>query len=118
MRTVVRIVLILSLLAAVVSCSLFDTRAQVRFENLTSDIVVYYGIGFGDARYNGSFSPGQITDYLRTEEGTYYVELKTSGGSWVVNSTGTATVVNSHKYTIYMIGSYTGGYGYSISQDE
>jgi hypothetical protein len=118
MRNVVKVVLVLSLLAAIAGCSFFDTRPQVRFYNDTSDIVINYGIGFGDAKYSGSLSPGYVTDYYRTEAGTYYVDLKTSSGSWTADSTGSTEVLDGHMYTISIVGSYSGGYAYYKTMDE
>jgi hypothetical protein len=118
MCRLIKIGFALLLVSLIAGCSLFDTRAQVRFQNGTSDLEAYYGIGLGDAKYNGDFPPGMVTDYYRTEAGTYSVQLKTSTGSWVTDSAGSTSVVNSHKYTISMLGSYAGGYGYYLTMDE
>ena len=87
------------------TCSLFS-KASVRFQNDTSDIIVNYGIGLGDARYVGSFPPGTITNYYKTSGGQYLVQIKNFDGSWVNDSLGSFTVEDGNGYSVVMSGSF------------
>jgi hypothetical protein len=111
------LLLIVAIAVLFSGCSLFSSTS-VRFQNGTSDIVVNYGIGLGDAKYVGSFPPGTITSYYQTDAGTYSIQLRAANGSWVTDTLGSFTIENGHKYSITMLGSIAGGYSYYLTLDE
>jgi hypothetical protein len=117
MKTRHWLLLIVAIAVLFSGCSFFS-NTSVRFQNGTSDIIVYYGIGLGDAKYVGSFPPGTITAYYQTEAGTYSIQLRAANGSWITDTLGSFTLEDGHKYSITMLGSMSGGYGYYLTLDE
>jgi hypothetical protein len=90
--------------------------ASVRFWNQTSD-VHFDGIRLGSASYVGAFDPGDYTvSYDETPAGSYYVEVY-SGGFWYDDSAGPLIVEWGRRYTLYISGSFAGGYWYTLTED-
>ncbi|HTZ50276.1 MAG TPA: hypothetical protein VMF68_01370 [Spirochaetia bacterium] len=92
-------------------------KAQVRFQNATSNLYVYFGIGLGNAQCTGGLNPGSLSSYYDSLEGTYHVQIKQAVGSWVNDSAGTFTISNGHLYTVTLQGDAS-AHSYSMVQDQ
>ncbi len=92
-------------------------KAQVRFQNATANVYVYYGIGLGNAQCTGGLYPGNLSEYYDSLEGTYHVQIRQAVGTWMNDSTETFTISNGHLYTVTMQGDSTSR-SYSMVQDQ
>ena len=96
--------------------------AEVRFQNLTADVWIYYGIGYGDSRFTfphaGFFGPGSVTSYKSTDTGAYSVKVKNVDGDWLTGFSGSFGCSKNCVYTFVLEGSLVGGVWITMILDE
>ena len=95
-----------------------STSVLVRFQtSFTDGTYLSYGIRLGNAVYNGSLYPGNVTSYKSTEGGTYSVQLKGADGLWYTDSLGSFYVAGGHSYTVVICGILS-SYWYNLIMDN
>jgi hypothetical protein len=105
------------LLLSLSGCELLLGMASVRFWNQTSD-VYFDGIRLGSASYIGGPDPGYHTiSYYETPAGSHYVE-RYSGGFWYEDSADPLNVDWGGQCTLYISGSFAGGYWYTLTKEN
>jgi hypothetical protein len=103
-------------------CALFGPgTAEVRFQNLTSDINFFYGLKVADAEFlfegSDEFSPGEVTEYQTIVEGSYSIQAQDDSGNWLTISSGTFRFDPGVTYTISIEGSLSTTLGFRLITD-
>jgi len=87
------------------------------FRNDTHDVVVLYGMKFGDAEYIGHLTPGTVTRYYNFTPEDHPVEMRDSSGSWVVVSSGSYSVSAGNKHAATLFGSHNSYLSVSVYEE-
>ena len=80
-KTLFKLSFLLLVATMFIACTVPDPSCEVRFQNSTTDVIIYYGVRLGEAAYSSSLSIGNVSSYAETTPGTYSVQMKDVSGT-------------------------------------